>query len=101
AQRRPGSVFAAGVDRRRGLRADREFRGVGIVEQNLDPILALRDVRAYGMELRDLVALQILGEAVGLPDGVDATSEDLPGIEVESDFDRLAGAHVFEVFLEV
>src|SRR5208337_1773658 len=101
AQRRPRSFFVVGVDRRSGLRADREFRRVRIVEEDLHTVLALRDVGVLRKELRDLVARQILSDAIGLPDAVDPASENLPGIEVEGDLDRLPRLHVFEVLLKI
>src|SRR5271166_6606288 len=101
AQRRPWSCFPAGVDRRRGLRADREFRGVGVVEDDLRRVLALRDGRRARLVFGDLVARQILPFAVGPPDAVHLAGEYLTGIEVERHFDWLAGLDVFEVLLEV
>src|SRR5271156_2576671 len=101
AQRGPGAPVAVDVDGRDALRADRKFRLVWIVDDDLHRVLALRDSRRRRLVFGDLVARQILPLAVGLPDAVDVALEDLAGIEIECDLDELTGAHVFEVLLEV
>src|SRR5277367_4263112 len=101
AQRGPGTLVAVDVDGRDALRADRKFRLVWIVDDDLHRVLALRDSRRRRLVFGDLIARQILPFAVGLPDAVDVALEDLAGIEIERDLDELTWAHVFEVLLEI
>src|SRR5271157_1710632 len=91
AQRCPWTCFPVRIDGRRGLRADRKLRWVGVVEEYFRRVLALRDGRSARLVFGDLVARQILPFAVGPPDAVHLAGEDLTGIEVECHFDRLAG----------
>src|SRR5262249_24643788 len=93
-------MFTAGVDRRDALRPDGKLRLVGIVQKDLHSVLALRDRRRRWPEFWNLVARQILSHAVGAPDRVDFSGENLTGIEVKRDLDGLTRQHVFQVFLE-
>jgi len=100
AQRGPGPSLAARVDGRGALRADGKFRPVGIVQDDLDRVLALGDGRSRLLKPGNLIGRQILSQPVASPDAVDFAGEDLAGIQVERDLDGLTWLHVFEVLLE-
>src|ERR1700741_961065 len=101
AQRRPGAVFAAGVDCRGALRADREVRLIRTVKNDLHGVLALRNIGCRLLEFRNFIARKILTHAIAAPDAVNFSREDLTGIKVKSNFHRPAGTHVLEVLLVV
>jgi len=56
---------------------------VEIVDDDLDRILALRNLRRRRLIFRDFVGRQTLPHAIGLPDAVDMPLEDLAWVEIE------------------
>ena len=72
-----------------------------MIEKNFNPVLALRDIRIWLLEFWDLIARKVLPHPIAPPDAVNLSSEDLAGIKIKRNFNRLARLHVFQVLLKV
>src|SRR6476620_5009353 len=96
----PCAVLSGCIDCCQSLRAYREFGLIRVVKPNFHGVLPLGHIWRRLLEFRDVVAWQILSYAITAPDALHSPTEDLTGIEVECNFDRLTRLHIFEVFLE-
>src|SRR6266699_6276401 len=89
------------IDCSQTLRAYWEFGLVRVVKPYFHGVLPLGNIWRRLLEFRNVVAWQILSYAIAAPDVVHGPPEDLAGIRVECNFDRLARLHIFEVLLEI
>ena len=86
-------MFAAGVNGGNALRADREFRLVGAIQKDLHGVLALRNVGRRRLKFWNFIAGEVLTNSIASPNTVNLPGEDLTGIEIEGQLDRLSGPH--------
>ena len=94
-------MLSACIDCSQTLRAYWEFGLVSVIHTYLHGVLPLGNIWGRRLEFRNVVAWQILSYAIAAPDAVHSPTEDLTGIKVECNFDRLARLHIFEVLLEI
>src|SRR4029079_9540344 len=89
------------IDCSQTLRAYWESGLVSVVKPYLHGVLPLGNIWGWSLEFRNIVAWQILSYAIAAPDAVHDAAEDLTGIKVECNFDRLARLHIFEFLWEI
>jgi len=89
------------IDCSQTLRAYWEFGLVSVIHTYLHGVLPLGNIWGRSLEFRNVVAWQILSYAIAAPYAVHSPTEDLTGVKVECNFDRLTRLHIFEVLLEV
>src|SRR4249919_3234254 len=94
-------MFAAGVNGGSALRADREVRLVGASQKDLHSVLALRNVGRRRLKFWNFITGEVLTNSIASPNTVNLPGEDLTGIKIKGQLDRLSPSHVLEVLLVV